>query len=196
MSTLALALTFFLIANPIGNSPAILALVKNFEFERQKKIIFREGVFSFVLAIFFQYFGELFLGMLNINDYALTLTGGILLLMIALQMIFHKPESPENIKLKQDPYIVPIATPLISGPGLMTLIMINARSEANNIKVSAAILIAWIGVLTVLMIAPYVQKIIGKRGLLALEQVMGMIVGLMAVQMIINGGKLFAKTLS
>lgn len=196
MSTLALALTFFLVANPIGNSPTIIALVKDFPFERQKKIIFREGIISLLLALFFQYFGEFFLGMLQINDYALTLTGGILLFLVALQMLFHKPDGAETTQLKQEPFIVPIATPLISGPGLMTIIMINARSEANDLKISSAILIAWIGVLTVLVIAPYLQKILGKRGLAALEQVMGMVLGLMAMQMIINGAKLFAKTLS
>lgn len=196
MSTLALALTFFLVANPIGNSPTIIALVKDFPFERQKKIIFREGIISLLLALFFQYFGEFFLGMLQINDYALTLTGGILLFLVALQMLFHKPDGTETAQLRQEPFIVPIATPLISGPGLMTIIMINARSEANDLKISSAIFIAWIGVLTVLMIAPYLQKILGKRGLAALEQVMGMILGLMAMQMIINGAKLFAKTLS
>lgn len=196
MSTLALAVTFFLVANPIGNSPTILALVKDFTFERQKKIILREGIFSFLLALFFQYFGEFFLRLLNVNDFALTLTGGILLFMVALQMIFHKPESSQNSHVRQEPFIVPIATPLISGPGLMTIIMINARTEANDWKITSAIVIAWIGVLTVLIIAPYLQKILGKRGLTALEQVMGMVLGLMAMQMIVNGAKLFAKTLS
>lgn len=196
MSILALAVTFFLVANPIGNSPTIIALVKDFEFERQKKIILREGVISLLLALFFQYFGEFFLRMLNINDFALTLTGGILLFMVALQMLFHKPESTQKTQLKQEPFIVPIATPLISGPGLMTIIMINARMEANDLKITSAIIIAWIGVLTILVIAPYLQKILGKRGLDALEQVMGMILGLMAMQMVVNGAKLFAKTLS
>lgn len=196
MSTLALALTFFLVANPLGNFPAIVALLKNFDMEQQHRIILREVLFSFFLAVFFQYFGEYFLELLGINDYALTLTGGTLLFMIATQRIFHKPEGHEGDKLQQEPYIVPIATPLISGPGLMTLIMITSRSESNNLKISAAILLAWIGVLMVLMVAPYLQKLIGKRGLSALEQVMGMILGLMAIQMMINGAKLFAKTLT
>lgn len=196
MSTLALALTFFIVANPIGTSPTIISLVKDFSFERQKQILLREGIFSLLLALFFQYFGELFLEALKINDYALTLTGGVLVLMIALQMLFHKPEAVKESQIKQEPYIVPIATPLISGPGILTIIMINARTEANDLKVTLAILIAWVGVLGILAIAPYLQKILGKRGLTALEQVMGMVLGLMAVQMMINGAKLFAKNLA
>lgn len=196
MSAFALALTFFLVANPIGNSPTILALVKDFPFERQKKIIFREGVIAFIIALFFQFFGELFLGMLRISSFALSLTGGSVLFIVALQMIFHKPEDPKNIQLKQEPFIVPIATPLISGPGLMTMIMVSSRAESDDFKISMAILLAWVGVMIVMVCAPYLQKLIGKRGLTALEQVMGMVLGLISMQMIVNGAKLFVKTLS
>jgi multiple antibiotic resistance protein len=195
VSIFALSLTFFLVANPIGNSPAILSLVKEYDFERQKKIMLRETFFSLLLALFFQFCGEFFLGMLKISDYALSLTGGAVLLLVALQMIFHQPE--ENAKTqKQEPYIVPIATPLISGPGLMTMIMINAREEKNNLVISLAIFIAWAGVALVLLGAPFLQKIIGRRGLAAVEQVMGMVLGLISAQMIVEGSHLFIKTFS
>ena len=195
-SALNIALVFFLVANPIGNSPTILALVKHYDFNRQKKIIFREAMISLLIALFFQFFGELFLGMLHISKYALTLTGGIVLFCLALQMIFHKPESVEDAVHRQEPYIVPIATPLISGPGLMTMIMVTAREEQNDILITFAILIAWIGVTVVLVGSPYLQKLIGKRGMAAMEQIMGMILGLISINMIVNGAKDFFQTLS
>lgn len=195
-STLSIALIFFLVANPIGNSPTILSLVKNYDFERQKKIIFREAMISLLLALFFQFFGELFLNMLKISDYALTLTGGIVLFLVALQMIFHRPESAEEAMNRQEPFIVPIATPLISGPGLMTMIMVSAREQQNDLKITLAILICWIGVTVVLVGSPYLQKLTGKRGMTAMEQVMGMILGLISMNMIIKGAYLFVKTLS
>lgn len=195
MSTLAMALTFFLVANPIGNSPTILALLKDYDFERQKKIVFREAMISLFIALFFQFFGELFLNMLHINQYALVLTGGLVLFLLALQMIFHKPDDKQNPQAKQEPFIVPIATPMISGAGLMTFIMVNAAAEMNNFKITSAILLAWVGVTFVLVTAPYLQKLIGKRGMAALEQVMGMILGLMSMQMIVNGAMQFIKTL-
>lgn len=195
-SSLTIALIYFLVANPIGNSPTILSLVKNYDLSRQKKIIFREAMISLILALFFQYFGEVFLGLLQISDYALTLTGGIVLFLVALQMIFHKPESAEDAANKSEPFIVPIATPLISGPGLMTMIMVSSREENNNFKITLAILIAWIGVTIVLVGAPYLQKLIGKRGMTALEQVMGMILVLISLNMVVNGAALFVKSLS
>lgn len=195
MSTLAIALTFFIVANPLGNSPTILSLVKNYDFDRQRKIILREGIFAFLIAIFFQFFGEFFLSSIQVSDYSLTLTGGIVLFIVTLQMIFHLPESTESSQSKQEPFIVPIATPILSGPGLMTMIMVSSKIEQNNFKIASAITIAWIGVLAILVSSPYLQKLIGKRGMTALEQVMGLVLGLISMQMIVNGALLFAQTL-
>lgn len=192
----ALAIIFFLVANPIGNSPTILSLIKHCDFARQKKIVFREAMISLFIAIFFQYVGEVFLGMLKVSDYALTMTGGLVLFLTSVQMIFHKPETPGDVASKQEPFIVPIATPLITGPGLMTMIMVSSKEASNNWVITLAILIAWIGVTIVLVGAPYVQKLVGKRGMVALEQVMGMILALISIGMLFNGIRLFVKTLS
>ena len=122
MSTplLQLSLTFFLVTNPIGNSPTFLALVKDYDFENQKRILLREGIISLIIALFFQYLGEHFLGLLHVSDYAMTLCGGILLLIISLTMIFPKVPKITHKPKKQDPFIVPIATPLLAGPGVLS----------------------------------------------------------------------------
>ena len=177
--------------NPIGNSPAIVALVKDFEFERQKRILIREGLIALMIALFFQYFGELFLGVLHVQDFAVSLTGGILLFLVALSMIFSKGPTDSTKKQKQEPFIVPIATPILSGPGLMAIIMLYSRQESNNFKITLAILVAWIFVLAVVSAAPYLQKLLGKRGLIALEELMGMILAMMSAGMVLNGIKLF-----
>lgn len=190
------ALTFFLIANPVGNSPAVLALVKDYDFVKQRTILFRESIFALILALFFQYFGEAFLGLLQIQDYAVTMTGGILLLIVAMGMIFHQAESGNTAQqAKQEPYIVPIATPIISGPGLLAVIMLKSKLANDNVKISLAILIAGIGVTFILTTAPYLQKLLGKRGLAALEQVMGMILALISVEMLVKGVTLYLKIL-
>lgn len=185
----SLALTFFLVANPIGNSPAIIALIKDFDFPKQKIVLFRETLIALALALFFQYFGEWFLSMLNIKDYAVTISGGLLLFIVSLTMIFSNSCSEEASKPtpKQEPFIVPIATPILSGPGLLAVIMLNSKLENNNLKISMAILIAWIGVAAVLAIAPYMQKFLGRRGLAALEQIMGMTLAFIAIEMVLKG---------
>ena len=192
MSLFQVALTFFLVANPIGNSPTILALVKDFDFERQKRILFREGFFALIIALFFQYFGEMFLSFLHIQSYAVGMTGGVLLFIVALSMIFSSGEQ-ETKQLKQEPFIVPIATPIISGPGLMSIIMLYSKQESNDLKITLAILLAWAFVLSIVASAPYLQRFLGKRGLVALEQLMGMLLAMMSVGMILNGIKIFVE---
>lgn len=195
MSVLMLALTFFLVTNPIGNSPTILSLVKEFEFERQKKILFREAIFSLILALFFQFFGEMFLSLLQVKNYALSVTGGVLLILVSLKMIFVSNTKNAVEHLRQEPFIVPIATPLLSGPGLLTIIMLYSAQENNNLKIFFAILIAWIGVIGVLLAAPYMQRILGRRGMTALEQLMGMILSMISMDMIVRGAALFVESL-
>lgn len=196
MAIWANALLFFLVTNPIGNTPTILALVKDYPFEKQKKILLREGVFSLLIALFFQYFGEFFLDIIHAESYALTLCGGILLLIVALRMIFPTKSEQQENKLKQEPFIVPIATPLLTGAGVMSIIMIKAKLVQNNFEITAALLIAFSGVIGILAIAPYLQKILGRRGLDALEQIMGMILALIAVEMLVKGSFIFTKTLA
>lgn len=194
-SIFSIALTFFLVTNPIGNSPAILALVKNFDFDRQKKIMLREAIFALLIALFFQYLGEPFLNLLNIQKYAVTLCGGTLLFLVSLQMIFAMPETESTASLQQEPFFVPIATPLLSGPGLLTIIMLKSQLAQNQFFITCAILIAWIGVIAVMVLAPYLQKILGKRGMVALEQFMGLILAMIAMQMIVQGATLFRDQL-
>lgn len=196
MSFFQLALTFFIVTNPIGNIPPILTLLKDFDLKRQQHILIREGIISFLIALFFQYFGELFLSVLDVKDYSLTLCGGMILLIISIEMIFPKANTGTTTKLTQEPFIVPIATPLLSGAGVLSLIMLFAKEEQNPLKVSSAIVLAWIGVVGVLALAPFLQKLLGKRGMLALEQLMGMMLAIIACGILIKGFYLFTNTLA
>lgn len=188
------ALTFFLTTNPIGNSPAIIALVKEFPFERQRRILLREGLLALAVALFFQYLGTGFLSMLAIQKYAVTMCGGTLLFIVALNRIFSISSYPQATSMQQEPLLVPIATPLLSGPGLLAIIMLKANLEPNWF-LSLAIVIAWIGVLAVLVAAPYLQKLTGRRGMAALEQLMGLVLSLIAMNMLMRGIGLFIETL-
>lgn len=188
------ALAFFLIANPIGNMPAFMAQVKHFDFGRQKKILIREAFIALFIALFFQFLGEFFLGLLMVQDFALRICGGCLLFITSLRMIFPSLEEKEKQKVLQEPMVVPIATPLITGPGLMTTIMIYSREEKNDLLITGAIFITWMGILTILTLAPYLKKILGESGMTALEQLMGMVLSLIAMQMFMSGVDLFIKS--
>lgn len=188
MSIIKIIFTFFLVANPIGNSPAIIAMIKDFDFNRQKKIMLRESLLALLLALFFQYFGDLFLTGLGISTYTLRVSGGVLLLLVSIGMIFSTSSADgATAALKREPLFVPIATPLITGPGLLTIIMFFSHQENNHLKISLAICLTWVGVTLCLLAAPYLNKILGKRGLAALEQLMGLFLTMMAVGMVVQG---------
>lgn len=154
----------------------------------------RESFFALVIALFFQYFGEIFLSQLNIQQYSVSLCGGILLLIVSLNMIF-SPHTNSTVPSRQsEPLIVPIATPLISGPALLTFIMLFTQKEPA-LKITLAILFSSLAVGVVLFTAPYLQKILHKRGLGALEQLMGMMLSMMALEMIVQGTTLFIHAL-
>ncbi len=190
MLVFKLAMVFFIVANPIGNSPTIITLIKNHGVSRQQQILFRESMFALILAIFFLFLGEIFLNSLLIKEYALRISGGTLLFIVALKMIFSREVDSKSDSPKQDPFIVPIATPLISGAGLLTTILLKSNETTTGV-VLLGILVAWIGVTVVLVTAPYLQLLLGKRGLAALEQLMGMLLAMIAIQMFIKGMALF-----
>ncbi|PJD94926.1 MAG: hypothetical protein CK425_10235 [Parachlamydia sp.] len=194
-SIFSIALTLFLVANPIGNAPAIIALIKDFDFSRQKAIMLREAAFSLLLALFFQYFGEVFLSTLHVEKYTVSFCGGTLLFLISLTMVFPLHHE-EALKIsKHEPFFVPIATPILSGPGLLSMIMLLSTQVTSNLAMSIAILIAWCGVTLILVTAPYLNKFLGKRGLLALEQLMGMILSIIATSMLVKGAEQFISTI-
>ena len=187
LSVTSMALMLFFMANPIGNVPVFVSLVKEFEFHRQRWILFREAVFSLLLAYFFLFLGEPFLNSILIEPYTVTLTGGVLVFLISLNMIFPvytegKGEKP----ITREPFIVPIATPLLTGGGCFALILVLAK-QAPLANVSLAILLAWIPVILVVVASVYLQKILGKRALIAIEQFMGMLLLMMAIQMLSKG---------
>ena len=196
MSVLKLAMTFFIITNPIGNSPAIIALIKGHPIRDQQKILLRESLFAMLLAIFFLFLGELFLKWLNIQMYALRISGGMILLIVALRMIFSYHNTWESEKPKNDPFIVPIATPLLSGAGLLTMIMLYSKEEGSQLILLMAILLAWVGITGILLIAPYMQIFFGQRGLAAMEQLMGMLLAMLGIDMMVQGCCLFINVLS
>jgi multiple antibiotic resistance protein len=186
-----IALTLFLVADPLGNVPIFAALLKDFPVKRQKKILLRESLFSFLIAIAFLFAGENFLSALQIQNYALRVCGGTLLFIVALNMIFPPPK--DRKAHPKEPFIVPIATPLITGGGLLSTILIFAQQENNIPKVFFATLIAWVGITACVVASCFFNKLLGRRGLLALEQLMGMLLALLATELIVKGITDFLK---
>jgi multiple antibiotic resistance protein len=185
VSITTIIITLFVTLNAVGNIPVFIAMLKDFDLERQRKIITREMIFALLIMIIFSYFGNHILGILNLNIPILRFAGGMLLSLISLSMIFPKESTAET--LKQEPFLVPLAIPIITGPASISMCMVFAHQLQNQWLMLAAILGAWIPSITLLLLASFLKRVLGEKVLLAFERIAGFILMLISVQMITMG---------
>lgn len=176
-----------LICDPIGNIPVFASVIKNVPYERRWKIIVREHLVSFFILIFFLLVGKAVLSAIGLTTNSLQIAGAIILFLIALRMIFPQPTLNE-IDQEQEPFIVPLAVPLVAGPSAIAAVMIFASQQPDN-------LLTWVGVITltimtsmtILLIANRIQRSLDTRIIVAMEKLMGLILVAIAVEMISQG---------
>ncbi len=182
----AITLTLFLVIDALGNIPAYLRLLKPFPPKKQKLIALRELLIALVVMIAFNFVGRLLLAMLEITCASVQLAGGIVLFLIALRLIFAHED--EEIKWgTQEPFIVPIATPIIAGPSVLASIMIFAQEVSSIWVLLGAITLAWLVSAILFLFAQPIYNKFKDKGLNACQRLMGLIVALIAVQVILQG---------
>lgn len=181
-----MATSIFFVLNATGQIPLFLALLGKFEQGRQLRIITRELFIALIILLLFTFFGDWILQILGISRPIISIAGGVLLLIISLSMIFPK-QSEEQMALSQDPMIIPLAMPIIAGPGAISTVMLYSHETGSPLLVSLAILAAWIPSLIVLLLGSYIKKILGERGLVAIERLGGMLVCLIGMSMLTRG---------
>lgn len=196
MTLLSAALLLFLVMDPLGNIPLYLTALKNVPDERRWKVIARELLIALAIMVIFLFGGQYFLSALQISEPALTVTGGVVLFLIAIKMIF--PEGTEtNIQNNDEPFIVPLAIPYVAGPSSLATLILIMNSEPNRWpEWLVALLIAWFVTGVILLCAAPLAKILRNRGLVAIERLMGMILVALSIQMLMNGIAQFLTTLA
>ncbi|MCA9833420.1 MAG: hypothetical protein KC435_05700 [Thermomicrobiales bacterium] len=182
------ALLFFFVISPLGVVPAMLAALKDVPVERHKRIIVRECLIALGILLAFMAGGRGLLHMLNISLSAMTAAGGVMLMLIALRLIFPTPEKNMRVEIEHEPFVVPIAIPYIAGPSILaTELLLVAREPDRWPVYLGAILIAWVATLVILYFGTSLRRFMGDRGLMAMERLMGMILILIATQMLLDG---------
>lgn len=189
ISFITMATAIFLVLNATGQIPLFLAMLGRFDQKRQIKIIIRELTIALGLLLLFTFFGDGILRIIGISRATIGMAGGILLFLISLSMIFPKPKNPaESIPL-EEPMVIPLAIPVITGPGAITTVMMYAHETGAPLIVAAAAFAAWVPSLTVLLLGSYIKNLLGEKGLVAVERLGGMLVCLIGLQMFVNGIK-------
>ncbi len=182
-----LSLSLFFLMDAIGNIPLFISLLKKLPPKRQRLVILRELTIALIAILLFYFSGNFFLNALGISDQTVSISGGIILMLIALKMIFPSQHATSERPLETEPFIVPLAIPLIAGPAILATVMIYSRQGIAVHHAVIAICIAWALSTLILILAPFLQKILSQRGIDALERLMGLILMLLAIQMFLNG---------
>lgn len=191
MSLVSAIITLFLIMDPIGNIPFFLSALKNVREERRLKVIFRELLIAFGVMLVFLFAGQSLLDILHVRQESISIAGGIVLFLISLKMVFppeksasEEPTSSED----SEPFIVPLAIPFVAGPSILaTILLFQRKGDLDLWSLVLATACAWAASTVILLLAPALAKLLGKRGLTALERLMGMLVVMIAVQMFVDG---------
>ena len=184
------AVVLFLVMDPLGNIPIFLSILKDIEPKRRWKIISRELLIALVILLIFLFFGQLILDLLQLESESVSIAGGIILFIIGIRMVFPSRRGVLGDQLEGEPFIVPLAIPLIAGPSaLATLLLLVNSDPTNMLNWLTVLLIAWALTAVILLSAPIFYKVLRKRGLAAIERLMGMILIMIAVQMFVNGIK-------
>lgn len=192
-SLFAISFSLFLLMDPIGNIPIYLAVLKDVKAKRQQRVIIRELLIALVIIILFTIVGEHLLNTLGVAQETILISGGIILFIIALKMIFpHGKEKTHESPATGEPFIVPLAIPLVAGPSVLAAVMIYSHQQQIRMLIGA-ICLAWVASTIILLSAPFLKKILGIRGIVACERLMGLILTLISVQMFLEGVSLFLQ---
>ena len=194
MDLLSAVATLFLIMDPLGNIPVFLAVLKEVSPERRWKVLLREILIAYAVLLIFLFLGNHLLRFLNLKQETISISGGIVLFLIALRMIFPPEggmlgETPEG-----EPFVVPLAIPLIAGPSVLAaLLLLQQANPKDTIQLLVAVTIAWAISGVILLASPFFFRVLRQRGLIAMERLMGMLLVMIAVQMLINGVSTFLE---
>ncbi len=189
MTLVSATLTLLLIMDPLGNIPTFLSVLKTIEDEkRRRRVLLRELGLALLVLLAFLFAGKYVLLWLGLREEAVRIGGGIVLFLIAIRMIFPSSGGVMGELPGGEPFLVPLAVPMIAGPSSLAVLILLGNSEPERwLTWLAALLIAWLVTSTVMLASTYLFRILGQKGLVAVERLMGMVLVTLAVQMLLDG---------
>ncbi|WP_105902999.1 YhgN family NAAT transporter [Vibrio gangliei] len=190
MEILSAAVMLFLIMDPLGNLPVVLSILKHLDPKRRRIVLVRELVFALLILLLFLFAGKSILSFLHVQPETLSISGGLILFIIAIRMIFPQPGGVVGLAAGEEPFFVPLAIPMIAGPSVIaSLLLLSSQSPDRMLDWSLAVLLAWAGTFLILMFYSFFHRILGEKGLRAIERLMGLLLVMMSTQMFLDGLK-------
>jgi MarC family membrane protein len=178
-----------LITDPLGNIPFFISALRQVRAERRSRVILRECLIAFGVLMVFLLAGRPILGVLHLSDEALRVGGGVILMLIAIRMIF--PDRGARLgedPVHGEPFIVPLAIPLIAGPSAMaTVLLLSRQYPGQLLSIAGSITVTIAVTALVFALSGRIQKILGDQAITALERLMGLVLTAISVEMLLSG---------
>jgi MarC family membrane protein len=179
-----------LVLDPFGSLPIFISVLQGVPPERRARVALREVVIAFGVLLAFMLGGQAFLGVMRLSERSLEVAGGVILLIIAIRMIFAGGAEVYASDGQREPFIFPLAVPLLAGPSAMATVLLLASRQPDRLG-------AWVGALTlamavsgaVLLTADRLRRLLGPSVVSAIEKLMGLVLTAVAVEMILAGLK-------
>lgn len=185
-----------LVADPFGNMPLVNAMLGGVPEGRRRMIVMRECLIAYGLLLAFMFGGQSLLAVMHLSQTSLSIAGGVILFMIAIRMVFAKLDGTFGEKAGGEPFIVPLATPLIAGPSALATVMLMASRDPSRVGMWAAAITVTMLITTVVLLAgTKLHRWLGDHAMHAIERLMGLILTAIAVEMLLAGTREFIKGL-
>jgi MarC family membrane protein len=186
-----------LVIDPFGNVPLVAAALRHVAPERRARIVLRECAAAYVILLVFMLGGRTFLAWLHLSEQSLTIAGGIILFLIAIRMVFPRPEGVFGDVSGGEPFLFPLAVPMIAGPSALATVMLMAsRNPERIVSWIVALTVAMAATALILALSERLQRRLGERAVIALERLMGLVLTALAVEMLLAGIRSFAAELA
>jgi len=189
---------YFIVIDPIGSTPIFLVVTEHLDAKEKVKTALHGTFIATLILLFFGLLGNSILAYLKISFPAFTIAGGIILFIIALEMLFDKRHQrrEESTNFTSDKLsIFPLATPLLAGPAAITSVIVSVTATGNNFTNQAigmlALITAMLVTFIILFIAAKSEKIINKRIISVFSRIVAIILAGLSIQYILDGIKTF-----
>lgn len=188
MDFIATTLLLFIVLDPLGNIPLFLSQLREVPEQRRRTIVVRELAISYLALIIFFFAGAGFMKLLALDIAAVKIAGGVILFLIAINMVFPTADGLfNNTGLKKEPFIVPLAIPAVAGPGALSVVLLLRETHpASSLILFAAISVAWLISVIILTTAAQLQRFLREEGIMAMERLMGLVLVVIAIQMFLD----------
>ena len=196
--TIRAFVTFFTIIDPVGLAPVVIGLTAHLEEAQRRRVVTRAVIISAAIIAFFALVGRFLLDHLGISLYAFNIAGGLLLFLVAVDMLFGRSSGTRETKAeseeamtREDISIFPLAIPMIAGPGTIatTILYVGLATPnlLNMLSVAGAILSALFAAWLVMRSSMWIIRRIGRTGILVLSRILGIVLAALATQFVLNG---------